>query len=346
MKDDTGNMSIDFLAGFTVFLLAFIWVATMIPGLLVGVTGYAIDYDAVAYRSGVILVEDPGMPANPPWENKGSDLKDEIERMGLALAKESPNILSPIKISRFFSSDFSYPDDYQERVIFGDHPYQFNISVMTFDNTTNQSIGGIRPKGYGYIRRFVKVKQMSNATIDAHLYNSSTNSTVHVFSATLNMTRLLEGEKRPEYQIDALREPIVINITNLKSDFIDPETTIQLNHVKLWRSTGGSSLSNVPPDQEVYIDGSTGKQSCGGISPPCPVTDNVSVMFPPGFFSAMATADSRMFVNFTFTLTNTGPDGDRIINSTYGNRHFDYDYDPTRVTQPVLKPGVVEVAVW
>jgi hypothetical protein len=105
MKNDTGNLSIDFLAGFTVFLLAFIWVATMIPGLLVGISGYAIDYDAVAYRTGVILAEDPGMPSNPPWENLPDDRKDEVQRLGFALTKETPNILSPVKIDRFFCHD-------------------------------------------------------------------------------------------------------------------------------------------------------------------------------------------------------------------------------------------------
>jgi len=60
MTDDSGTLSIDFIAGFTIFLLAFIWVLSMVPGLLVNLQGYTIDYDAVAYRTGVILVEDPG----------------------------------------------------------------------------------------------------------------------------------------------------------------------------------------------------------------------------------------------------------------------------------------------
>ena len=341
MKDETANLSIDFLVGFTIFILAFIWVATMLPGLLIGISGYAIDYDAVAYRSWVILVEDPGMPANPPWENIAAAQKDDIQRMDLALTKETPNILSPDKINRFFSSDFTYPDDYKEKVIFGDHPYRFNVSVITFDNTTNQSVGDIRPKAYGYIRRFVKVKQMSNATVDAFFWNSSQSSTVHIFSVALNMSHLIEDQKHPEYRIDALREPIVINLTNLSSNFADPATTIQLTQVRLWRSESGSPLSFVPPDQDVYVDGGSST-----VTPPVAVTKDVSLLFPPGYFSAIATTDSRIFVNFTFTLASSGLNGDRFLNSTYGNKPFEYDYDPTRVTQPVLKSGIVEVAVW
>ena len=39
MIDDTANLSIDFLAGFTIFMIAFIYVATLIPGLLLGLQG-------------------------------------------------------------------------------------------------------------------------------------------------------------------------------------------------------------------------------------------------------------------------------------------------------------------
>ncbi len=47
---DSGNLSIDFLVGFTIFLLAFIWVATMIPGLLLSVQANSVDY--MPWRTG------------------------------------------------------------------------------------------------------------------------------------------------------------------------------------------------------------------------------------------------------------------------------------------------------
>ncbi len=58
---DSGNLSIDFLAGFTIFIVAFVWVISLVPGLLIDLQAFTIDYDAVAYRTGVILVEDPGV---------------------------------------------------------------------------------------------------------------------------------------------------------------------------------------------------------------------------------------------------------------------------------------------
>ena len=81
MRDDTGMLSIDFLAGFTIFILALIMVINLVPGILVGLESQSIDYDAVAYRTSVILTEDPGWPANPSWEYIDLAHKDEIERL-------------------------------------------------------------------------------------------------------------------------------------------------------------------------------------------------------------------------------------------------------------------------
>lgn len=356
MKNDSGNLSIDFLAGFTIFMLAFIWVATIIPTLLLGLQANTIDYDAVAYRSGVILVEDPGMPANPPWESYNiTNQKDEILRMGLALKKETPNLLSPIKINQFFCSTFTYPDDFQQKVIFGDHPYRFNISISSWsnENFTYQSVGDIKPIGYGYIRRGVKIKQMSNATIDSAMYKSSKNSTIHIFSIELNMTHLIQDEKNPMYQIDPLREPIIINITNLKGALIDPSTPIEIQQINLWRLNPTMPLAIVPPQyRQAMIDGNLKTPT---VLSPESVSNNISIVFPANFFGPpgnMATDQSKIFINFTFILKNPNPlnldwAGDTFINNSYNSQNeFKYDYNPSRVTQPGLKPGIVEVAVW
>jgi len=61
MSNDSANLSIDFMIGFTIFMIGFIWVVSMIPGLLINLQGYTIDYDAVAYRTGLFL-----------WKTRGS----------------------------------------------------------------------------------------------------------------------------------------------------------------------------------------------------------------------------------------------------------------------------------
>ena len=107
MTDDSGDLSVDFLVGFTIFMVAFIWVATLVPNLFLGVSAHGIDFDAVAYRTGVILAEDPGATnasATGPWELQQDSGKGLIERFGLAVSKETPNILSETKVDRFFNS--------------------------------------------------------------------------------------------------------------------------------------------------------------------------------------------------------------------------------------------------
>ena len=101
MTKDSGALSIDFLVGFTIFLIAFIWVLSMIPALLIGLQAHTIDYDAVAYRTGVILAEDPGeivaTNITSPWESQINI--DMIARFGLAISRDTPNILSEEKVS-------------------------------------------------------------------------------------------------------------------------------------------------------------------------------------------------------------------------------------------------------
>lgn len=240
MADDSGNLSIDFLVAFTIFMIAFIWVATMIPGLLIGLSAHGIDYDAVAYRTAVILVEDPGT-INPligtPWEQELTSGKDNIERFGLAISKDTPNILSRKKIERFFSTDFVYPDDYRQKVIFGDYPYRFNISLKEEGQTVQYVGEPLWESNYGFIRREVKIKGSSNATINKadyttfQLVNKNTgtsnsldiNATNHDFAIQINRTRLLHGDitepplnpgYNAAYQIDPRRDWIIINITD------------------------------------------------------------------------------------------------------------------------------------
>ncbi|MDD4256005.1 MAG: hypothetical protein PHP59_11610, partial [Methanofollis sp.] len=123
-------LSLDFLAGFTIFLLALIVAAGMVPGLLAGLQSATIDDDGVAYRTSVILAEDPGwwfdeftMTGNSHWEGERTAM-DSVKRMGLAVSKETPNVLSMGKIDAFFNETRyqNDPDFYRETVFFSDYP--------------------------------------------------------------------------------------------------------------------------------------------------------------------------------------------------------------------------------
>ena len=397
MTDDAGNLSIDFLAGFTIFMVAFIYVATLIPGLFIGLQSKSIDYDAVAYRTGVILAEDPGMPSNDPvygggWEIIPDNNKEDVMRFGLALTKDTPNILSPYKIDRFFCSTWT-SDDYRTKTIFGDYPYQFNISLKDTYANTIRSIGDPLPDGYGYSRRLVKIKEDSNVTINkAQIgiphpgypseYNYTSNASTQVFSIYFNYTHLTgdgPAGNAPAYQINPLSplaEGVIINITDLNHDsnpllLKDPSTRVNLSDISIYRSRTLAPLhtihsifahvpvyiTDIPSPYSLYVDGN----AITSFSPPPEITNNISLIIPPGELSYFGAEDPNTWLNVTlkFNLTDSAgnPREDWFLNSSaskYGV--FEYNYNPANnneanwnlanITQPSLHDGILEVAVW
>jgi hypothetical protein len=103
-RDDGAQSNIDFLFGLAVFLMAFLYVFTFIPGLFVPYQASAVDLSAVAYKTGAMLVEDPGWyiyttggeeMGNPAWETQDTS---RLARIGLALDRSTPNVLSLAKV--------------------------------------------------------------------------------------------------------------------------------------------------------------------------------------------------------------------------------------------------------
>jgi hypothetical protein len=280
MIDDAGNLSIDFLVGFTIFMITLIYVATLIPTLFIGLQSNSIDYNAVAYRTSVILAEDPGMPYNPSWETLPNTSDSDILRFGLALSKDTPNILTPEKINRFFcSTEFAYPADYQSRAVFGDYPYRFNISLQMAGSNTMQSVGDVLPEDtsgrnitgtFGYSRRVIKIKEHSNATLDFSNFKLTSgqpannlplgiytqNASSQAFSLYFNYSDLLNNGpdyNNPAYEINPLApsgssgiiggEGALINLTGL--NYIPqnqtPSTAVNLTNISIYYS-----FSNAP----------------------------------------------------------------------------------------------------
>jgi len=367
MTDDTGAMSIDFLVGFTIFILAFIWVATMIPGLFIGIQSHTIDFDSVAYRTGVILVEDPGeinplADASIPWELQKNQLN--IARFGLAISKDTPGILDRTKIDRFFNTtEFKDPGVYREKVIFGDYPYRFNISLKEAGKDTIRSVGDTIPVNYsyGYIRRDVKIRTVSNTTIGQtiigtyHYYNNEPGQDAenHPFSIMINASSLLfddvEKTKSPTrstaYRINPLKDKIIINITDFNTipGLSFPPPGMSVSNVQFYtKSYGKSTLEKLPdvsPSGFLYVDGET------TAAPAFPATflNSISMIFEPGFFNTIGDigTDDTIFINVTFTVTSSQP----FLNNTH-TQPFPYDYNPVNVTQPELTDAVLEVAIW
>ncbi|MDO9034499.1 MAG: hypothetical protein Q7U51_04780 [Methanoregula sp.] len=384
MTEDSGLMSIDFLVGFTIFMITFIWVATLIPGLFIGLQSHTIDYDAVAYRTGVILVEDPGATSpfvtdGSPWEFQNVVTgKDNVARFGLAISKETPRILDENKVNRFFcSTAFSYPEDYQKRVIFGDIPYRFNISLKAVGEDIPRSVGDVVPDNYqyGYIRRDVKIKGSSNTTIGnttitKYGYKNTENVTLNEFRIVINSSHLLKGNvgeiDNPNgdaaYRINPKWDQIIINITDLESTrpswcqtppALPAASDTNLTSIKFYQNRWDPLSFRWTPDPwnpttEIltYEDG-----NLTPMIPPVDIRDNLTLVFKPGFFSS-TDKDGAIFINLTFgmVLNPSCPMpqfglGRPFLNNTKSGP-FNYNYHPANVTQPALTDAVMEVAIW
>lgn len=110
LADDGGQSSMDFIFGFAVFLLVFIFAISFVAGLFTPFQPGAIDLSSVAYRTSTILVEDPGwyvyagadghLVGDSSWEAVATGAMGALPslRVGLADDKASPNVLSMDKV--------------------------------------------------------------------------------------------------------------------------------------------------------------------------------------------------------------------------------------------------------
>jgi len=221
--------------------------------------------------------------------------KIDVARFGLAVSKETPNILDENKVNRFFCSTifsyrydaFSYPDDFRKRAIFRDYPYRFNISLRVTGENGIRSVEEIIPSDYGYIRRDVKIKGTSNATIgqvmiNAHRYKNAENVSFNQFSISINASELLGGSVRnPRYQINPLSDKMVINIIDLEETRPAWNPGSNLTKVDFYQHAPvtTSLLFWSPPNSNyIYNDG-----NATPARPPVAVRNSVSLVFGPDF---------------------------------------------------------------
>jgi len=373
MTRDAANLSVDFLVGFTIFLLAFIWVVSMVPGLLVNLQGYTIDYDAVAYRTGVILAEDPGEPSLPtsitPWEDLLS--RTGVIRFGLAASKDTPNILSRKKVDRFFDmSIFSYPVDYQNRTIFGDYPYQFNISLTEMGSPHQPLfVGDVIGENstHGSVKRLVRIKEPGLALINASFENATAhgniidgdNETVHAFTVRINKSELLYDRiKDPAYQINPGQEQTIINITGLNQTLYPDRSdcfNINFTSINITNEVSGFRYPvspNLPP-YTGYVDGNEFNATT---FPEKGLFVNYSlslIIDPPTYWSVVDKSDITLWFRLVNTTgpsrpavcdDNGGFNGSRFINNTF-TEPFGYNYSTENLIQPSLRNAILDINV-
>jgi len=369
--NDRGMLSVDFLAGFTIFLLALIMVINMVPGIMIGLESQNIDYDAVAYRTAVILVEDPGWPSNPPWELEDEYHKDEIARLGLAVSDNTPNVLSRSKIERFFpnstGSKFFTDEEYGQKVIFADlpyAPYAYNIALKIQGDPDDYELGSDVPeRSYGYIRRLVKVKEPHSASVNCNnsIYHENdtalndTEITNTYFTIVLNYTELYDKSIGDEYRMDMRTEPMEVTIHNFDSNLNSTDVSeVFLDKIRFYKE----GVSGEIPFGYDEFDNETYEYKVGGI--PRTLDHNSSILNtseiylklnPPLPFAYET--DTVLMVNMSLryyykpNLNKTMDYLDGCVGGTKdGTIYYNYA-DPTGVMNlPSLTDGVLEVAIW
>ncbi|MBP2133760.1 hypothetical protein J2128_001714 [Methanomicrobium sp. W14] len=356
VSDDSGMLSVDFLAGFTIFLVALIFVISMIPGLLLNVKSSTVDYDAVSYRTSVILAEDPGWPTGTPWELKDSKHKDEIERLGLSVSSQTPNILSTYKINKFFSSttEFNFTEDeYRSKAIFGDFGYQFNISLRDGSSSTLCAGEPVPKGGYGYMKRLVKIKHYSSADIQADLLNTTKNIKSSSFPKQIeqkiecrfNYSLLYDKTISAEYRIDPKTEPVTFRIYNL-SKSLESESdnyTVNLVNARFLKDGTKISMAYDSFDNSSYIYKINGVPRTMNYNETAIEDKNISdigfTILPSLMFSSEITSTVSVELNLEYEIKKNS-----TVKMIGGN--FSYDYDSPYMTKPYLTDGVMEVCIW
>jgi hypothetical protein len=339
---DEGLLSLDFIIGFTIFMIAFIFVAIMISGLLVHLQSRTIDYDAVAYRTSVVLVEDAGEPKE--WHLKNFTIaaeRDSVKRLGLAVEKNYPDILNINKVNKFFNSStpelgcygqdkFCNPVDYRQRLIFGDYPYRFNISLKTLGPTyfPPKFVGDPIPvhQSVGFIKRIVKIK-FSNASFNISLTPQSDLK----YNRTLIRIDFSELYSRPPpYRIDPLNENLMININGFNGGLNITKAEICTYPLVGIPGCVGEDAYENNPRMNIFVDGNL----TGNSNFPKEVMHNVTVFIDDGYFQRVG------FDRFNAVDTRLTFDGN-VTNQSL----FLYNYSTVN-SSPWLEPAVIEVRVW
>ena len=170
IEDKRGQMSIDFLVGISLFILALSFVAVSISGMFLPFQTETIDLNSVSYRTSVILVEDAGYWSNE--NNNGEDWENNIgstKRIGLAIDKMHPNELELNKLTIFRDETEINNEELTNKLglyrMIGENKvyYGYNIALISLGGEVLMSRGDEIPE-YGDVS---SMKRIVNAQTDS-----------------------------------------------------------------------------------------------------------------------------------------------------------------------------------
>jgi hypothetical protein len=163
LTSSSAQVNIDFLAGVSIFLVSFLLVVQLVPNLFIPFQGQPVTLHSVAYRTGVILCEDPGW-YNDTVNNSGHNWEDDpdnVSRLGLAKNKFTANSSTPLMLSgsklfrlagMYNSSDPGSYSNIQKHLglVTSYRKYDYNISLVRFDGNTSSDMNGTPIFQIGY----------------------------------------------------------------------------------------------------------------------------------------------------------------------------------------------------
>jgi hypothetical protein len=162
VENNSAQINIDFLSGISIFLVSFILVVQLVPNLFIPFQDQPVTLHSVAYRTSVILCEDPGW-YNGTLNDSGvyvnsngtnwEDHPDNLSRIGLAMNKFSSNLSTPMMLSDtkvitmaglYNSSDPGSYANIQEKLglVTSYRRYDFNISMIRLDDNYSAYMNG------------------------------------------------------------------------------------------------------------------------------------------------------------------------------------------------------------
>ena len=145
--NDEGQISLDFVLGLGLFMIALIYLVTAIPGVFLPYQSNAVDLNSVAYRTSSLLVEDPGWYMHPgglngtEWESPNNIAY--VSRIGLASSKQTPDVISLDKINALNESVLNpmpfvnYSVSLNKLGLNSTIKYNYNLSIQWADSTGN-----------------------------------------------------------------------------------------------------------------------------------------------------------------------------------------------------------------
>jgi|GEM_PF-1354902 len=343
--DQDGILSLDMLAGFSIFLLALIAVFAMVPSVLAGIDCSGADYDAVAYRTSVILAEYPGDPCYPPWETIPASASETISCLGLACSRQNPCILSEQKVERLFSCsdpEVFTSDDIRRTLLFEGVPCQYNLSIAAGELRVMKG-NPVPEHEYGFARRLIQVRTPAIMSIDACSLDISLPPGASSRSADIttcfNYTSLADPAISEPYRIRPSSDQMTITLTNISEALAGSDCSgVQIQSIDVLVDGESSPVSLANDSFQLCIDG-MGKDpqthpdilGAGNLTltlyPPLPFCDRDDVIVD---------VILRLFYQFS--------DTESIHTCLAGVQFCDYDSD--WITQPSLIPGVLEVCIW